>query len=474
MKIYTYPLQAEGDLNSRIGVCKLIETYKLVSLLLLTAGLMFGFANTHAQSPSGAVATNVYQRMLQDMLSRNPAILLIQGQIKAAQYDTQGNRWQYYPTPSVGIEQSNGDSKVVNNRTKFARLQQPLWTGGRLSAQLERSLALEEVAEWGLQEQQLTLAMRWLELWAEVQAAELRVQAFSESETQHQLYMRQVLHRAQQGQAPASDVELSQSRLLAVQSDLAQARSQTRQAVSKLQQMWGPQDWPSSQIDWLSSLPSAAQEIDPWIAFDGVDWLSMALAQHPSLRKIEASALVAKADVDLARAHLSPEIYLRGEITKGDVNPTVTTRQLFVGLSSSLGAGLSVGSAIAAAQTRLDANSQEAEVARRNISDQIQADTQLLQMQAQRFKLLQQAAQSNQQFLLSSERQFEAGRRSWQELMNTAREKAQTLVQVAEARTQFWLAGQRLWLQSRGLDVYLDSSYIGPATLQTPTSVLKP
>ena len=441
---------------------------KLNLIQRIAVGFFIATVTLHVRSAElEAVRSHGYRWMLRDMLSRHPGVLLAKGQIEAAQFDTEGSRWQYFPTPSVGVERSDGSSKSINNRTSFARLQQPLWTGGRLSAQLERSLAQEEAAGWGLQEQQLALAVRWLELWAEVQASQLRVQAYTDSEAQHLIYMRQVKNRAQQGQAPVSDVELSQSRLLSVQSDLAQARSQSRQAVARLQQMWGAQTWSVLDADWLSPLPREYKEIDQWLASPDGDWLSLALAQHPTLRKIEAAARVLKSDVDLAQARLYPELYLRGEITKGDVNPTTATRQLFVGLSSSLGAGLSFSAAIAAAQVRLDANSQEAEVARRSISEQIHADVEMLQMQAQRLKLLEKAAQSNQQFLLSSERQFEAGRRSWQELMNTAREKAQTLAQVAEAKTQFWVASQRLWLQSRGLDVYLDSPQIGPSSLQT-------
>jgi adhesin transport system outer membrane protein len=72
-------------------------------------------------------------------------------------------------------------------------------------------------------------------------------------------------------------------------------------------------------------------------------------------------------------------------------------------------------------------------------------------------KFLEQAHVSADEFLQSSARQFDAGRKSWQELMNTEREKAQTLAQLAEAKTLQWLAQQRLHLLSMGVDGYLHS-----------------
>jgi outer membrane protein TolC len=68
---------------------------------------------------------------------------------------------------------------------------------------------------------------------------------------------------------------------------------------------------------------------------------------------------------------------------------------------------------------------------------------------------LQQSLEAADAYLKSSEIQFDNGRRSWQELMNSAREKAQLRVQLADTRAQAWLAKQRLHLNSLGLDAYL-------------------
>jgi adhesin transport system outer membrane protein len=165
---------------------------------------------------------------------------------------------------------------------------------------------------------------------------------------------------------------------------------------------------------------------------------------------------VVKADFELAKSRTYPELYVRGEILNGDV--TNTTRQIYVGATSSFGAGLSSISAIAAAQARQTAQEHETETRRREIVEQVLADVENLESQTQRLRYLEQSYSSADEFLQASERQFAAGRKSWQELMNTAREKAQTLTQLADAKTLQWLSHQRLRLLSMGIDAYLNNN----------------
>jgi hypothetical protein len=65
----------------------------------------------------------------------------------SAKQALEGAQWQFYPTPSVGFEQvdaSAGDPNYPSYGDKNVttlRLQQPLWTGGRLSAGLDKAQA---------------------------------------------------------------------------------------------------------------------------------------------------------------------------------------------------------------------------------------------------------------------------------------------------------------------------------------------
>lgn len=422
----------------------------LAALALLCATVSHGqVADPIAQSPLN------YRHYLGHVVKQHPSVLAALNQIESAQQDVDGAKWQFGPTPSVGAEKSSKSANaLIDRRTTFARLQQPLWTGGRLTAQLDIALAQETIARLAMEEQRLSLGMRWLQLWTDVQAADLKVQAYADSEDQHRKYVMQVQSRVKEGYAPLSDVQLSLTRLGAVQAELEQVRTQKRQAVSRLEQMHGA-PLPVNAMQWTAPLKTAPAQ-NTVLKRTAQEWLSEVQDKHPSLKKTAAVALVVKADVKLAKSRSAPELYVRGEIINGDV--THTTRQIYVGVSSNFGAGLSTLSTIAAAQAKLDAQEHETEARRRDIAEQVLADVESLESQTQRLRYLEQSYISADEFLQASERQFAAGRKSWQELMNTAREKAQTLSQLADAKSFQWLSQQRLDLLSMGIDAYLNNS----------------
>jgi adhesin transport system outer membrane protein len=422
----------------------------------LIAAALSSLAVVHAQMTEPmAVDSFNYRYYLAVVVKQHPNVQAGLSQIESARQDVEAAKWQFLPTPSIGGERS---SKKVNNltdrRTTYARLQQPLWTGGRLTAQLDKAKAQETVVSLVMEEQRLALSTRWLQLWADVQAADLKEKAYAQSEEQHGKYVAQVQSRAKEGYAPRSDVQLSLTRLAAVQAELQQAQTQKRQAISRLAQMFGG-TMPAQDIAWTASLQNTAARNDKSFRAAN-DWLAQVEDKHPSLQKVAAVIRTVRADIDLAKSKVYPELYVRGEIVDGDISKT--TGQIYVGLSSNFGAGLSTLSTIAAAQAKLDAQEHEAETRRREIAEQVLVDVEILESQTQRLKFLEQALTNADEFLQASERQFAAGRKSWQELMNTAREKSQTLTQLAEARTLLWLSQQRLYLLSMGIDNYLSSN----------------
>jgi outer membrane protein TolC len=125
-----------------------------------------------------------------------------------------------------------------------------------------------------------------LQLWAEVQVSELKEKALAQSEDQHRKYVTQVQNRAQAGHSPRSDVQLSLTRLAAVQAELEQARAQKRQAISRLEQMYGS-PMPTASIAWTASLQNtAAASTQP--TRTAQDWLAQVEDKHPSLQKAAA------------------------------------------------------------------------------------------------------------------------------------------------------------------------------------------
>jgi len=110
---------------------------------------------------AAAKADNAFQhhKMLPDMLDQHPAVRAADQQRQAAAQEVEGARWQYFPTPSIGVENGNQTNRLLDSKTRFARLQQPLWTGGRLTAQTDRANAQADLAHATWREQRQTLAL---------------------------------------------------------------------------------------------------------------------------------------------------------------------------------------------------------------------------------------------------------------------------------------------------------------------------
>ena len=112
------------------------------------AGLVLLYAtSTHAQvaDPIAQSPLN-YRHYLSHVVKQHPSVQAALNQIESARQDLAGAKWQFGPTPSIGSEKNNRPANsLTDSRTNFARLQQPLWTGGRLTAQLDRAQAQETI-----------------------------------------------------------------------------------------------------------------------------------------------------------------------------------------------------------------------------------------------------------------------------------------------------------------------------------------
>jgi adhesin transport system outer membrane protein len=88
----------------------------------------------------------------------------------------------------------------------------------------------------------------------------------------------------------------------------------------------------------------------------------------------------------------------------------------------------------------------------RRISEQIRADHRNWRAALTRAQAFGGALSASQAVYESWDRQFVAGKKSWQDVMNAAREMAQTEIQLAEAQGALSVYEWRLAVLSRGVD----------------------
>ena len=410
----------------------------------LGLGLGFAVATALAQAQS-------LPELLERAVTTHPSVQGQRSQRAVAAAELDYARQQFYPTPSVSIEQVSAarqDPSYLQNATvKIFRLQQPLWTHGRLTAGVEKAQASADATANNLDDVRQQLALRVLQAWADGYAAELKQTALQTSVFTHQRLQAQVGRRVDDGASAPTEKVLTDGRLAQTRAQLQAVVVQAETARMRLEQLTGAPIAAALLSAPLRELPDmdAAQAVDA------------SVKRSPAVRRLQATVRVQEADVVERKSERFPEVYARAEYQIGyaAVAGVPDAQRLFVGLQSKLGAGLSTFSGIDAAENKVAVARADVENAQRALAEQVLVYwTQRATVHA-RLVELEASLQASRATALAWDRQFLAGRKSWVEVMNSARELAQAETDLADLLTARVLLSWRLALYTQGLDSLL-------------------
>jgi adhesin transport system outer membrane protein len=157
-------------------------------------------------------------------------------------------------------------------------------------------------------------------------------------------------------------------------------------------------------------------------------------------------------------------VYVRAEHTR-DGSSSGSSR-IYLGVSSNFGAGLSDRAASSAADQLVQAQQAEVDARRREVVEQVRAEHLAALAGDRRVGVLADSANFSATVLQAWRRQFLAGRKTWQDLMNAAREKAQADVVLGEATAARWVAVHRLRLLTEDLEGFVTPYVADGTTIQ--------
>ena len=398
------------------------------------------------------------EQLIATALASHPSAQGQRALVQSAEAGVDTARWQFYPTPSVSIETANASATdplyLGDNRVSTVRLQQPLWTGGRLTAGMDKAAAGLVVSQASLEEVRLQLGLRVVQAYGDWLSAYLKILANEKSLATHKRLGEQVKRRLSEGASAKSDLTLAVTRLESISADVTAARAQAEVALARLGQLLG------SPVDGavLAQAVAAPRELANAGRTGVQALLEAALGVNPTVAKAQAQARVQEAVIGERRADLKPEVYARIERQYGNYNfPNgAPQNRLFIGLTSRFGAGLSTLSNIEAARTQHAAALSEIEAQSRTVSEQVLSDYALGLSAASRIASIQASLKAAEDVSASYDRQFLAGRKSWLDVMNAARELAQTETQLADLQSTQVVVTWRLAAYSRGIDAVSD------------------
>jgi adhesin transport system outer membrane protein len=421
--------------------------YKNLLLVCMACVPVWVQAQTTAPAPA---PSPTLASLVRDALDSHPTTQSQRALVASAAAGVESARWQFYPTPSVSLENattSGADpSYQGDNRVATLRLQQPLYSGGRLTAGADKAQASLDQSQAALEESRLQLSLRVVQAYGEWLSAHLKVQASQKNEDSHNRLLRQVERRIDEGVSAESDRVLALGRLDAVRAEVTAAQVQGDMALARLGQLLGR----PIAGDALTRTVATPRPVSAQTAA----LLEQALGQSAAVQKAQSLVRVQEATVVERRADLLPEIYLRAERQYGNFNFTngAPVNRLFVGVSSRLGAGLSGLSNVAAARSQLEAALAEVQVQTRNLNEQVLADHAQFTATERRLASVQASLRSAQSVSESFDRQFLAGRKTWLDVMNAARELAQTEAQIADLLSTQVVVSWRLSFYTQGIE----------------------
>ena len=392
----------------------------------IAAGLALVLASAaFAQQPPAPTATLSLRQAVAEAVLRNPNRMRAAHDVTAAGYERDAAEWGRFPTVSVDAGAGQSSNSVAPTST--VRVEQPLWAGGRIDGQIDSARAQVSAAELAeldtrrrLAEETAVAYLGWMDAAARVDIARESAAALAD-------LVKYVRRRETEGLASLADVSIGRARYSS--------------ALALVEEMSGAQEQARAQLEALMvtrierGIPVSVPTVPEQSVAD-TETAYLANSQLVAQRRAEVES--ARAQAAVRRSALFPKLALRFERltypNNGGLTPSSDSRALVV-LQFTPDAGLASYSGAQAAQSRID--SARAQLAADENDARLRARANWAEQMASR----RQAAELEPQVaaldasMASFMRQFEAGRKSWLEILNTQREVVDSRLALSRART---------------------------------------
>lgn len=417
---------------------KLMLIYELrpISLALSVAVFLLTANPIQAQPMPLHLPFLIEQASLQ-----HPSMQSARLDMRASAEDSLAAKRQRWPTLSAVLEGGNGNS-TTSTPSRVLRLEQTIWDAGRTSSYIAEAGVSTDISQSRVYIQQQLLAIQAVNAWQNLLASHAREQVALATLDKLNGYRSQMQRRIQAEVSPAIDLELVQSRTLQTQVELTSAKAGVKTALTKLEQVSGVSDL-GKHLNKLGALPGLDVTAEMVNLLSSTDW-TVAASNHPTVAKARFEHAAAIHRIRAKKAEQWPQVYARvDQPIAGSSGKTAG----FVGVRYTPGAGFSTLAEAQALASRADSLAQGTEAAFREVIEAMQNDRDEFLNTRQRIEALSSAVDGSEKVLNSYGRQFTAGRKTWQDLMNAVREVAQSQYALADANAAMLGAMHRLQIR---------------------------
>lgn len=393
-----------------------------VGMLCLTlSGLMSSLAS------ASSADTNMNQ-LIDQAIQSHPLVGSARAEQQATTESIRAAKLNLLPSPTVSSGYDRDDGMVSQ-----LQIRQSLWTGGKLTANVNQAIFDDKAAKEYTYERQNQVAKTTIEAWQSYMTALTKQGVYFDSLKLLTEFEAMMQRRVSQGVSARIELDLVTNRILQEQNAYQSAVEQQRIAIARLQQITGLRlsetDLPAPNLAELVNQAKGYSQAFERMAFDQASFY------NPTVVKEHYQVEAAKQGVMALQSARYPTFYAQYEYDYyHDSESNDNEGEFSVGLSYDPGAGLSNLALAKASESRVQSLVQSKEASRRLVLETIQTQYQQFASAKDQERSLIAAVAGAQIVVSSYRRQFIAGRKSWLEVLNAVREHSQYQIQLVETR----------------------------------------
>ena len=417
--------------------------------LVKTVSVVFGLFVNIAVANIGGVSNNcstTFDEILSEGLSSHPSITVTKKLILGADLQLNSAKWGYYPTPSIDV------SRTANKTRTTFRLDQPLWSGGKIDADRDKAQAQKNEAIYVYAESQYNLIEDYLNTLQKYLQAQDKINVMSDGVEQLKSLMQTIDRMIAAGELSQADKNLLNTRIADIYSSLTITQAEFDVAKIQFEILTG------NKIECNIAFKSQS------IFTDNINIALLvddALAFNPTLKILNAKIETAKANVNSAESKLWPTLKLRGEHRKGALYDSDIDKEenlIYLVLEMSTGAGASALSNVERSKINVLKVKNEKLSKEKTVIDELMSNYTRFIAVKNNIEILSNDVNIAQKVFESNKRMFFLQQKKWIEVVNALtalnKKKISKLQPIAEYKTlemKLALKTNRLSLKTGGV-----------------------
>ena len=376
-----------------------------------------------------------FEDLISKAINHHPSIQMSQEAFKMSEEELNSAKWQYFPTPSVDFSNSTKNDQVV------AKLEQPIWTGGKLDSQYDMALSNKTESGHTLEENKYKLVERILNLiqaYSQGKSAEI---SLKEGYDRLSGFQDMIDRRVESGISSQSDKILLNSRLIQIKSDLVNAKSKKTLALKQLSLLIGEN---IENINFTLDKYNFDNNQSNLLIDDMTKF-------HPTLKKMDEQLKNSIIKISKEESALYPTISLVAEHKSGDVyteNTTESDNAIYLSLKATTGAGLSLFSNVEKAKLNTKRVKSEKDTKEQELIDAFVIDYNNMILAKEKLINLKQNLELSLELFESYKRLFIAGKKQWLDLVNSSKEMMDISVSYRDTKELYTILKYKIALQT--------------------------